>query len=152
MLRRLDEPAIESVPVSAPQTAIPSGVEPFLVEERPVGIRFYKGRSSFFRPYALLQAMSFSDDALTLVFANLEVVIKGRGLHEPYVLGASQRLSAIVEQGERYSSTSNAQVHISRIERTPRTRTKRPESAPTQNSDTEDGLADSADDGQISRP
>lgn len=137
MLRRLDEPAVEPLPISSPQTALPTGAEPFLVEERPVGIRFYQGRSSFFLPYALLQSMSFSEDTLKLVFANLEVVIGGRGLHEPYVLLASQRIVAIVEQGQRYTAVSGGHTHISRIERTPRERKRKPGPDPNPSSDAE---------------
>ena len=115
MLRRLDEPPAES-PVAATEAAFPSLETPFVLEERPAGIRFYRGRSSVFHPYALLQTMRYSTDALTLTFGDADVVLHGRGLHELYVALARQRVALIVEQGGRFALGSDATLHITRIE------------------------------------
>lgn len=119
MLRRLNESLTEPPPASSEAAAFPSLELPFVLEDRPCGIRFYQGRTSFFHPYALLQSMRYNADTLTLVFVDADVVLRGRGLHELYVRLAGQRVAWVVEQGDRYAVASDAAVHISRIEHTP---------------------------------
>ena len=82
MIRRLNES--DSPPVPSDDSAFPSLEQPFALEERPPGVRFYIGRTSWFHPYALLQNMNYTADSLKLVFADTDVVIRGRGLHELY--------------------------------------------------------------------
>jgi hypothetical protein len=115
MLRRLGQPA-ENAAVSSDDLAFPALDQPFVLEERPVGVRFYTGRASFFRPYALLQCIRLAADKLSLDFIGSEVTIHGRGLHEMYVLLARQRVASVMEQGERYSVASESSAYVTRIE------------------------------------
>src|ERR1039458_9106796 len=82
MIRRLNES--EAPPVATTDSAFPALDQPFVLEERSPGVRFYISRTSWFHPYALLQNMSYTADSLKLVFADTDVVIRGRGLHELY--------------------------------------------------------------------
>ena len=98
----------------------PTGDQPYAVDERPAGVLFYQAKESFFLPYLLLHAMQLTADKLTLTFAPADVVIEGHGLHSLYVQMAAQRVSRVVEQGERYADIADAPVHISRIEHVPK--------------------------------
>ena len=118
MLRRPGQS--ESPAVSSDEAAFPSLDEPFALEERPSGVLFYKGRESFFHPYALLQSMRLQGERLALSFATVEVVITGRALHALYVHLASHRVARIIEQGERYLGASEVATFIRRIEETPK--------------------------------
>ena len=117
MLRRLGQPSLET-PEPAAAVGFPSLDQPFLLEDRPPGIRFYQRRASFYHPYSLLQGMHLADDTLTLSFATAEVSITGRGLHALYVHLSAQNVAAIIEQGERYAAGSEAPIHINRITET----------------------------------
>jgi len=117
MLRRSGQAEVS--PESSNEGAYPSLAEPFLLEERSSGVCFYKGRESFFYPYALLQSMSLRGDKLTLSFSSAEVVITGRALHALYVHLASHRVARIIEQGERYAGTSEAGTFVCGIEEIP---------------------------------
>jgi len=88
--------------------------------QRPPGVLFYRGQSSFWLPYHLLQAMHCEADTLTLTFAPADVVIEGRGLHELYVGLAQQVVWRVVEQGTRYASVSDSATLISRIVEIPK--------------------------------
>jgi len=118
MLRRPDQ--TDSPAVSADETAIPSLDEPFVLASRPLGVRFYQGRESFFHSYALLQSVRLQSERLILSFATAEIIITGRALHALYVHLAEQRIACIVEQGERYAKASDAVTFIRRIEETPK--------------------------------
>lgn len=118
MLRRPGQS--ESPILSSDEAAFPSLDEPFALEDRPSGVLFYKGRESFFHPYALLQSMNLNGDRLTVSFVTAEVVITGRALHALYVHLASHRVARMVEQGERYLGASEAALFIRRIEETPK--------------------------------
>jgi len=97
------------------------GIEmPFLTDENPTGIAFYRAKESLFLPYHLLQRMRCRPEQLQLTFATCDVVITGRGLHQIYTHIAAQRISRIVEQGERYAGVGDALVHVSRIQEIPK--------------------------------
>ena len=117
MLRRFGEASPESPATPTADTAFPGLEQAFTLQERSLGVRFYRGRESFFHPYVLLQSLTLKDELLTLAFANAEVTVAGRGLHSLYVHLADQRVAAIVEQGERYGAVSEAAVHITKIGR-----------------------------------
>ena len=117
MLRRLGQSSPDT-PEPAAQVAFPALDQPFLIEERPPGLRCYRGRASFYHPYALLQGMHLADDTLTLSFATAEVSVTGRGLHALYVHLSAHNVAAIIEQGERYAAGSEAPAHIHRITET----------------------------------
>ena len=135
MIRRLDE--AESPPIPSDDAALPSLEQPFALEERPPGVRFYIGRTSWFHPYALLQNMNYTADSLKLVFADTDVVIRGRGLHELYRRLADHRVACIVEQGPRHATASEAATLISRIEHSTRLKKKQQQEP---NSDAESEL------------
>jgi hypothetical protein len=116
MLRRPDHVTGESERPSVPETAFPPLEPAFALEERPFGVRFYKGRASVLHPYALLQTARLEDDRLTLIYVGAEVTLTGRGLHALYVHLASQRLARVVEQGERCAAAVEGPVHVARIE------------------------------------
>ena len=116
MLRRPDQVTAETEGQPSPETAFPPPEPPFALEDRPLGVRFYKGRTSYLHPYALLQAARLEDERLTLLFADADVIITGRGLHALYVHLASQRLARVVEQGERFAAATESPVHVARIE------------------------------------
>ncbi len=130
MIRRLNES--EAAPVAAPDSGFPSLEQPFTLEERPLGIRFYVGRASWFHPYILLQSISYTADSLKIVFAGTDVVIRGRALHELYRRLADHRVASVVEQGLRHGIADENTTLISRIEHTVRSKKKTtaPESAP----------------------
>jgi hypothetical protein len=107
-----------------PAGGFPNPEQPYTTDERPVGVLFYQGKTSFFLPYHLLQTMRYEPERLILVFASDEVSVVGRGLHELYVQLAAQRVCRIMEQGERYASVSEAATLIGRIERTPRNKSE----------------------------
>ena len=100
--------------------AAPEDELPFSLDERPPGIVFYRVKESFYHPYALLQSMRWQEMKLTLRFATLDVEITGRGLQIIYAHLAAHRLVRLTEQGERYASTSQAAVYVSRITEVPR--------------------------------
>ncbi len=120
MLRRLGQSTADSPASESDEAAFPSLDEAFGLGEHPIGVRLYQGRASFFHPYALLQGMTFKADVLTLVFADAEVIVRGRGLHGLYVHLAGQRVAWVVEQGERYAAVGDTPAHVAKIERTPR--------------------------------
>ena len=122
MIRRLNES--EPPPMAAPDSAFPSLDQPFTLEERSLGIRFYVGRISWFHPYILLQSISYTADSLKIVFAGTDVVIRGRALHELYRRLADHRVASVVEQGLRHGVASEAATLISRIEHTIRSKKK----------------------------
>jgi hypothetical protein len=135
MIRRLNES--ETSPVAASDSVFPSLGQPYTLEERPPGIRFYVGRASWFHPYALLQNMSYTTDSLKIVFADTDVVIRGRGLHELYRRLADYRVASVVEQGLRHGVAAQAATLISRIEHS--TRSKKKSSPPELTPDSEPG-------------
>ena len=124
MLRRLNE--TETPPVAPTDSAFPSVDQPFVLEERPPGIRFYAGRASWFHPYALLQNMTYTADSLKLVFADIDVLIRGRGLHELYRRLADHRVACIVERGQQLVSDTEDITCITRIEHSTRLKKKPP--------------------------
>ncbi len=98
---------------------LPPRDQPFTIEERPSGIRFYQIKGGFWLPYHTLQCIEFAADKLKLTFITDEVLIFGHGLHELYVRLARQTIGQIIEQGERYAEVNEAPVFIARIERAP---------------------------------
>ena len=94
----------------------PTGETPYAIAERPLGIRFYWERESFFYPYALLQSMRFTPEKLVLSFTNADVVVTGDGLHEVYVLIANQAVAQLVKQGPRSETADDSAVFIEKIE------------------------------------
>jgi hypothetical protein len=127
MIRRLNES--EAPPVATTDSAFPALDQPFVLEERSPGVRFYISRTSWFHPYALLQNMSYTADSLKLVFADTDVVIRGRGLHELYRRLAEHRVACVVEQGQHHAAADEATTCISRIEHSTRLKKKTPASA-----------------------
>ena len=132
MLRRQNEIEIAppgSGPALAPPPATDSGFpgtdQPCAAEEHPAGILFYHGKLSFFLPYHLLQTMRYEPDKLTLVFATDNVELSGRALHALYVQLARQKISRIVEQGERYAALAGDSLFIARLDREQRTQDKK---------------------------
>ena len=127
MLRGKPEQLAETPPPygSKIEAGFPGIDVPFLTDEHPTGIAFYRARESFFMPYHLLQRMRCRPQQLTLAFATCDVVITGRGLHQIYTQIAAQRVSRIVEQGERYAEVGNALVHVSRIQEIPKQKKKK---------------------------
>jgi len=115
MLRRVGQSSAETPDSAIAELGFPAIDQPFAQDDRPAGVRFYKGRASFFHPYALLEGMRLEGEVLTLSFAKAEVSVVGRGLHALYVCLSQQRVTSIVEQGERYASSSDAPMHVSRI-------------------------------------
>ena len=115
---RSGEPALST----AADVEVPGIDQPYSTGERPPGVRFYRGRTSFWLPYFLLQGMRYEAEKVTLQFASEDVVIDGRGLHGLYVELARQAVARVVEQGERYASISDAATHVTRISEIPRTR------------------------------
>lgn len=124
MLRGTNESnkLLETPPVYGAKTegAFPGLEQPFSTEEHPVGLLFYRLKQSFFYPYSLLQTMRYEEGKITLAFATADVSIEGRGLHQLYTLLAAQRVSRIVEQGQRYAGVSEATLHIRKIDEIPR--------------------------------
>lgn len=120
MLRGRNEKPLSAGAGALPANAYPATEEPFATDERPPGIAFYKGKGSFFLPYALLESMRFQPEKITLFFPSAEVGIEGRGLHQLYTQLAAQKVSRIVEQGERYEQAAEAAVFIRRIDELPR--------------------------------
>jgi hypothetical protein len=122
MLRGKSETIEETPPPygSKIEAGFPGIEVPFLTDEHPTGIAFYRGKESFFLPYHLLQTMRCQPDQLTLTFATVDVVVTGRGLHQLYARLAAQQVSRIVEQGDRYAAVSEDLVHISKLEEIPR--------------------------------
>src|SRR6187431_1859277 len=99
MLRRAGQSSPEP-PAPMPEDAgWPALDDPFGLEDRPPGVRFYQGRESCFHPYGLLQFMRLSGEELTLSYVTAEIIIQGRGLHGLYVHLAGYRVARIVEQG-----------------------------------------------------
>jgi hypothetical protein len=127
MLRGKSEPLEETPPSygTKVEAGFPGIEVPFLMDEHPIGIAFYRAKDSFFMPYHLLQRMRCQPEHLTLTFATCDVVITGRGLHQIYTQLAAQRVSRIVEQGERYAEVGNALVHVGRIQEIPRQKKKK---------------------------
>jgi len=115
MLRRLGESREQPGASVSDEMAFPALDQAFVLDEKSAGIRFYKGRESFFRPYTLLQGMSFKPEFLTLQFADADISISGRGLHELYCFLSNQRVACVVEQGDRYAKSSEAATFISSI-------------------------------------
>ena len=108
-----------SNPVVVPESAPwPGGEESFGTAERAAGIRFYRAKESFFRPYVLLRGQALTEAQLTFTFADDEVVVQGRGLHAVYVAAAEQRLAWLCEQGER-GGAGDGPVGITRLELVP---------------------------------
>jgi hypothetical protein len=103
-------------------TDFPGIEQSYSLGERPPGVLFYRAKGSFWLPYHLLQAMEFTSEAITLAFADEDIVIEGRGLHPLYVELAWQRVARVVEQGERYATLAGTSLLITRIERRPRER------------------------------
>jgi hypothetical protein len=103
---------------AAGAVSYPAGDVAYLTADKPVGIRFYRARESFFYPYALLQGMRFSQQKLTVSFATADVAITGEGLHELYVRIADQEVSGVVEQHARGQAVSDGAVFVARIEET----------------------------------
>ena len=128
MIRRLNE--TEAPPEASDDSAFPSPEIPFVLEDRPPGVRFYVGRTSWFHPYALLQNMSYTVESLTLVFADTDVVLRGRGLHELYRRLADHRVASIVEQGGRQAVAADAATLIIRIEHSSKLKKKQPQPNP----------------------
>jgi hypothetical protein len=126
MLRGKSEPLEETPPPygSKIEGGFPGIDVPFLTEDHPIGIAFYRARESFFMPYHLLQRMRCRAEQLKLTFATCDVVIIGRGLHQIYTQLAAQRVSRIVEQGERYAGVGDALVHVGRIQEIPKQKKK----------------------------
>lgn len=126
MLRGKSEPLEETPPPYGGkiEAGFPGIEVPFLTDERPIGIAFYRARESFFMPYHLLQRMRCRPEQLKLTFATCDVVITGRGLHQIYTHLAAQRVSRIVEQGERYAGVGDALVHVGRIQEMPKQKKK----------------------------
>ena len=122
MIRRLNES--EPPPMVAPDSAFPSLDQPFTLEERPPGIRFYVGRTSWFHPYIQLQSISYTADSLKIVFAGTDVVIRGRGLHELYRRLADHRVASVVEQGQRPTAAAETTTLIFHIEHSIRLKKK----------------------------
>lgn len=118
MLRRSDQAATDAPDPAAPDVGFPALDPPFVLDDRPAGVRFYQGSTSFYHPYALLQGMHLGAEALALSYASAEVSITGRGLHALYVQLSRQRVAAVIEQGERYADSSDAPVHVNRITET----------------------------------
>ena len=108
-------------------TDFPGIEQSYSLGERPPGVLFYRAKGSFWLPYHLLQAMEFTSEAITLAFADEDIVIEGRGLHPLYVELAGQRVARVVEQGERYATLAGTPLLITRIERRPRERDDLPQ-------------------------
>jgi len=105
-----------AVPESSPW---PGGELGFGTAERAVGIRCYRAKESFFRPYVLLRAMALSEAQLTFTFADEEVIVRGRGLHTLYTAAAEGRLAWLCEQSERVAVAGDSPVAITHIELVP---------------------------------
>jgi hypothetical protein len=119
--------AAPAPPATASAAGFPTPEVPYSTEERPVGILFYHGQTSFFLPYHLLQSMQYESGKLCLVFASDDVEVVGRGLHELYLQLAAQKVFRLVEQGERYACLVEVGTVITRIERTPRRNPDQPQ-------------------------
>jgi len=119
-------PAATGAATAPNRSELPGVEEPYATGERPPGILFYRGQSSFWLPYHLLQGMRCETDTLTLTFASADVVIEGRGLHALYVELAQQVVWRVVEQGARYAGVSESATAISRIVEIPKGEDKPP--------------------------
>jgi hypothetical protein len=100
------QPTANTAVASEPM-AWPTGESPFATAERPAGIRFYRAKESFFRPYLSLRAMHLQEAELTLFFGEEDVVVSGRGLHALYVAAAEHRVAWICDQGQRFATGDN---------------------------------------------
>lgn len=112
---------------AAVRTNHPGIEQPYTTGERPLGILFYQGQSSFWQPYHLLQGMRYESEKLTLTFASAEVIVEGRGLHSLYVELAHQVVWRVVEQGTRYAAMSEGATYISRLVEIPKNKGERQE-------------------------
>ena len=104
----------------AEEFGFPGSELPFALGENPTGIQFYRKKMSFYLPYTLLQSMRLGDDKLSLLFAPVEIVITGEGLHHLYQLLAHQKVSRVIEQGGQFEESGNIPVHIQKIDEIPR--------------------------------
>jgi hypothetical protein len=111
----------ERSPAGEP-TDFPGLEQPYALGERPPGVLFYRAKGSFWLPYHLLQAMEFTSDAITLKFADEDLLIEGRGLHPLYVELAWQRVARVVEQGEGFAALAESPLLITGLTRRPRER------------------------------
>ncbi len=111
-----EAPPAPQAMAQADRTSYPTTEQPFVVDVRPPGVAFYQTGKTFFVLYTLLRGIELQGEILTLVFDGANIVIHGRGLHGVYVHLCDQRIARIIEQGERYADTTEAVVHISRIE------------------------------------
>lgn len=117
MLRGRPEPMPVFVQDASPW---PGGETGFETAERPAGIRFYRAKDSFFRPYVMLRGMSLTETQLTFTFADDEVLVQGHGLHAVYVAAAEQRLAWLCVQRESIAAAGSSPVAISHIAIVPR--------------------------------
>lgn len=98
--------------------AIPPGLDtPFLMSERPYGVRFYHAKQCFYLPYLQLLSLSLAADRLVLEFAGDSVVIFGHGLHSLFYYLSLQEVQCIVEQGDMGLA---ATTHVRSIRRSPK--------------------------------
>lgn len=116
MLRRRDQSSVEPPPLLVDETVVPSLDEPFTLADRPAGVRFYKGRDSFFHPYALLQSARMQEERLILSYSTTEIIVSGSALHALYVHLTNQRVARIIEQGRRHAGASDGVTFVHQIE------------------------------------
>jgi hypothetical protein len=115
-----------SVPPPVPDSE-PVGLDqPYRTAERPAGIVFVRGPSSFWLPYHLLQGMRYEPDKLTLEFPTADVVIEGRGLHGLFTEFTRQVVGQVIEQGARYAELSDAPTCIRRVVELPKGKDQAP--------------------------
>ncbi|MCI0541408.1 MAG: hypothetical protein L0Z50_39925 [Verrucomicrobiales bacterium] len=114
LLRRSGQ-SQETLP-TGDETGFPPLDQPYILDERSAGVRFYRGRESFFFSYALLQSMKLAEEKLTISFATGDIEIIGRGLHSLYAHFSGQKVACVIQQGERYAGAMETATFVSRIE------------------------------------
>lgn len=100
-----------------PELPWPGVEEAYAIEDRALGVRFYRACDGFFLPYTLLQAVQYTPTRLTLKFPGEDIVIDGRGLHGVYVALCRQAVTQVVLQGERGRAATTCILGIERIPR-----------------------------------
>lgn len=130
MLRR--NPSNDPEATNASRTGAPDGSEPtdlgqpYVTGERPPGIVFARGPTSFWLPYHLLQGMRYEPDKVTLQFAGSDILIEGRGLHSLYRDLTRQTVSEVTEQGS-HAEMSDAATCVGQIVELPKGKKGSPE-------------------------
>ena len=117
MLKTTEGIAIPPELAGTPQATPPGLDNPFLVGERPYGVRFYQVKRCFYLPYPQLLSMDSTGERLVLDFGGDSIEICGHGLHSLFHFLSTQEVQSVVEQGDMGLA---ATTHVRTIRRIPK--------------------------------